>query len=479
MQSAAEGVRHAVERWLDREREAEAARATGVDVADAERLARHARAALGTGEVRELLDEAVSTRAIDAASHGALLEHLAHAAEAEVFARRSVTLPLGAEERAIVEDRQRTLLELAHDTRSASIEIARVATAALATHAADGRSARLEAFAEAGEIGRRIRARGPAATDVAPDSLAEECAGFLDATEDAARDLVARAHHAEQAQGETLLARLRALSVPSLDGLATPRGRARRIGAVFAAVGLGTELTQRVETRPSSLLALAPTVQAQGGRAVVLTSALEIGVTTERALLGGVADALLRALVSPALTMEHARPPTGSVARAMGTLFEGLFAHPTFLTRHFEQAARETARVRTASAAALVLTARAACVPVLLGPVPSSLDAARELTARALLLDPALVPLELAWSSRVRRRDALTNARARLAALAWGPALRERYDEDYFRNPRSSDLLRGAAARGGLASVEQISAEIASTPALSISAVVELAERAG
>lgn len=479
MQSADGAVREAIHSWAERARAAELARATGSGVEEAERLAQRARAALGAGEVRERLEEAVSTRALDERSHGALLAHLARAAEDETLARRGVSLALGADERIVLEDRERTLVELAAELRVAPVAAASRALEALARAAASGRSARLEALAEADERARRVHARGPAAPDAPPQTLREHCAAFLVATDDAAQDLVARAHHAAEPSAEgTLLARVRALGVAPLDPLASARGRGARLGAALAALGLGRELDLRVQTRAGRLLSLAPSVHAGAGRALVVTSPLEAGITSERASLAAVARALILALASPALAIEHAVPTAGSVAAATGALFGALFADPRFVARHLDCGRADATRLARASAAAIVLEARAACVPVVSG-TEASEQAARESMARALVLDPGIVAPELARTSRVRASDALTTARARLAALAWAPALRERWDEDYYRNPRIADFLRGAAARGGLASAERISDELGASAAMAAAHVVELAQRAG
>ncbi len=478
MQSPADWIRGAIGEYLLSESEGLRARATGREIPEAQRRSSRARAALGTGEARERLEEAVSTRAIDAASHGALLEHLANAAEAEVFERRGLTLELLGESRVVVEDRERSAIELAGDARSESIDQARPAITALTNCAVDGRNARLEGFADAAEHRARIRSRGPAAPDATPGDLRAWCDGFLDASDDATQDLVARVHHASQTPNVSLAARIRALSVPTLDAIAAPRGRARRFGAVLDAIGMGRELAQRVEIQPGGFLRVEPSLALLRGRSIVLSSALEVGLTSERALLGGVSAALVHALGSPALPIEHARPAVGSAAMAFGALFEGFFADARFVARYFEASPRETMWLRTVSAAALVLAARHACVAVLLDAAPRSPEGQRELAARALVLDPAMVPIELAAPSRIVPRVAVVVARARLAALTWAPALRERYDADHFRNPRFSDFLRGAAARGGTLSAEELSEEIGASPDLAAARVVELAESA-
>lgn len=474
MKSPADSVRDAIGAYLSADAAARRARATAGDAAEPERALTRARRALGTGEVRERLEEAVSTRGVETASHGALLAHLARAAEAEVLARRGVTLEIAAEERVVVGDRERSLRELAMDTRSAPAEVARAALAALADHVARGREARLEALAEAAEQRAKVLARGPAIADIPSAEFAAECERFLDATDDAAEDLVARAHHAAQVTGGSLVARLRALTSPALDAIASPRNRSRRAGEAFRALGLDRELTQRVAI--VSGRSLGGSLAIERGRATVIASALELGVVTERTLFGAVATALTHALASPVLHVEHAHAPVGSAARAIGALFEAWLADPAFVARHFEVGPREARLVAVASAATLTLTARHACV---LAQPGASVGSDRERVGRALVLDPGEVSPELARPSLASAWETLTGARARLAALAWAPALRERYDVDFFRNPRLSDFVRGAAARGGLVGAEALSAELGTLPERAGQRVIELAEQAG
>ena len=53
--------------------------------------------------------------------------------------------------------------------------------------------------------------------------------------------------------------------------------------------------------------------------------------------------------------------------------------------------------------------------------------------------------------------------------------LRERFDEDWFRNPRAAEPLRAAASRGLGLSIEAWTAELGATAPLAIAAIVEAA----
>ena len=478
MREAAAEVRDAIAAHLHARADLQSAEASGRDVALADRAAARARAALGTGEGRERLEEAVSTRALDEASYGALLEHLGGVAEDEVLARHSVKVTRASSDRVVVEDRERTLVELAMDARDPAPPRARAALAALLAHTGRDRAARLEAWNEVSERRARIRSRGPRMPDDAQGDLSARASAFLDATDDAAADLVERAHHAVGAP--SLATRVAALAPLALDGALPARGRTRRIGAVLESLGLEGELRDRISLAPTRVFTLRPDIVRRGAHATVLVSDLEAGVVSERAMFWALAQALTHVLFSRSLPVEHAHAPRASVARSVGALFGAFLSHESLVRRHVDAAPAARARVVLSSSLAIVLEARLACVRAMAGEVEARTDAhARELAARALVLDPSLMDAELARSSWISPTDAETDLRAVLAALAWAPALRERYDEDFFRNPRLADFLRGAAARGGLASAEGISDELGATPAHAALRVVELAERAG
>jgi hypothetical protein len=474
-----EWLRDALIARLDAEAETERAFGTARS-AEARKHAAAMRARLGTGEARERLEEAVSTRAIDEASYAAILAHLASAAEAEVLARAGVVLELDASDRVVVADRACSLLELVGEARDADAETARRAIAALASEATRGRAQRTEALAEAEERASRVRARGPAHPDDADAALPDRCRAFLDATDEAAEEIVARAHHASSTDAHSLVGRANALAPRELDRALARPGRTQRITRTLGWSGLDRELARRVTVEPSRALSLAPRVAVTSTRAVVFASPIEAGIASERALLGASVEALVRSLVSPDASIEHARPPIGSAACAARALFELPFATRTFVSRYAEVGRRESDTVRVASAAASLLEARYACARMLAGSARAHVDdGTRERMAHALRLDPRDVSDELARSSRCPRDRAVTDARARLAALGWSRALRERYDEDWFRNPRLGDFVRGLAARGGIVSAEEISRELGASADDAVHAATALAHAGG
>jgi hypothetical protein len=240
VRSPADEARSRIDAWIEaRARGAIAGAISDAARAEAERATARARGALGSGELREAMREAASMGLFEPDEHGALLALLALAARDEVHARRSVE-PLCAREQVILDGAPRTLGELARTALEDPDAHARARAVAPMAEAVDrDRARRLEARHEADAIGADVRARGPRAADAPPDDLPTRAARFLDATDDTAREIVARAAHAASAPpprtAHDVLVLLRA---PRVDALASPRGRPRRLAALLAPLGL-------------------------------------------------------------------------------------------------------------------------------------------------------------------------------------------------------------------------------------------------
>ena len=107
----------------------------------------------------------------------------------------------------------------------------------------------------------------------------------------------------------------------------------------------------------------------------------------------------------------------------------------------------------------------------------SAAQAARadELSARAFGVPGAPGPLVAPPFEAAHTRRAELRAAALAPALF--AALRERFDEDWWRNPRAADTLRAAASRGGSLSVEAWASELGATPPMAQERWTELAQR--
>ena len=92
-----------------------------------------------------------------------------------------------------------------------------------------------------------------------------------------------------------------------------------------------------------------------------------------------------------------------------------------------------------------------------------TIRANRELHARAALTD---LPAGLALRELDPWLAAWGELRGRALAAALRVVLRERFDEDWWRNPRSLAALQGLWSRGGRPTAAELWAEIPAAPSL-------------
>lgn len=316
---------------------------------------------------------------------------------------------------------------------------------------------------------REASATAPAHPDVGDrDAWLEQAEVLLGATDDIA-------HEASEhvARGPALADLLAGLRVAELDDAVPRRQRFRRIAGRLAGLGFDRELGARVKVEAAhggpdpgvrlALLAAPMDVRLSPARG-------ELGVVSEVLGSEGLGRALAHALSAPALPVALRHPVDGTVARAIG----GLFAQTVRERRAAPQlSARVVSRLRMVAGAFVILETRALAA---LATLPTELagdaraEAARELLVRALGVDVPR-PLAALWSTSPALPARL---RGRLGSLAAWVALRESFDEDWYRNPRAAEPLRAAAARGGGLSVEAWLQELGVEASASASRLLEL-----
>jgi len=166
-----------------------------------------------------------------------------------------------------------------------------------------------------------------------------------------------------------------------------------------------------------------------------------------------------------------------AVRVACGALFEGLLREPQFLRRCAKtELSRDDER---ALAIAGVFDVRICAVRAMtaaqaheLGPGARAGQVHRELYARATTAE---LPIGLALVDLEAFPSALDELRGRALASAMRAFLRERYDEDWWRNPRALPPLQSVWARGGRSTMEELWAEISAPPGIA-ALQAELAE---
>lgn len=165
------------------------------------------------------------------------------------------------------------------------------------------------------------------------------------------------------------------------------------------------------------------------------------------------ADALGRAVAlswtQSGLPAAFSFPLAGSVGRTLGVLFAQLLADPTFVSRCSGVSVRASERFASDVAMVLLFELRWTAAASLAG----ASENPRQLFHEAVSVDVPEPLRFLATKTPTARRARLG---ARLSGLALPCVLRERFNEDWFRNPRAGKPLLGAASQGGQVSSEAL-----------------------
>ncbi|MDH5491302.1 MAG: hypothetical protein OEY14_05060 [Myxococcales bacterium] len=335
------------------------------------------------------------------------------------------------------------------------------------------------------DLGAEIRAAAPpSASSQTPDPEAAQAedaepaprpealaSALLEATE----ALLPEVRRWLEPADSSLRALLQALRFGGLDGIHAPEGRWRRLAGHLGALGFERELGERVRIERSHagvdprpwLLPISPPWQLS-----IVPSAFELGLSSE--LLGAQAlgRALALCLASPGLPPALRRPGRGLFARALGDLLAQTPLEPRPLAA-LDAAMRE--RVRRGFGALWILETRVLAAAALAD--ASGLEGFPFLERLAEALGAALgveIPLPLAAPLALSRGEAPDRLRSRHASLLAWAALRDRYDEDWYRNPRSAEVIRAACGRGEAMLPERFVEELGADPGSAPARLLEL-----
>lgn len=390
----------------------------------------------------------------------ALCAHMARAAlEHHYDEARQAALDLSSEPVRIGSDQRRVddiVLEWVRQRGVAQrMQLTRALDSNFAEHAQKLGKARASAERQAGNLLARLEAKrhpdaGPEGGSVV---VAER---FLKLTDELAQEAFAfarREHQVEESESglETLFALLGA----SLSGLVPRPGRMRRLAGDWAALGLRQQLRNHARAaldHPGPTPATHVVVLAAPSELRVSASALEFGLASELLAAEAVGRAAGHAHASAALPVFLRHAPVASVARAFGQLGMLLFTDPHFLRRVRGLSSRESHIVARLSAAFYLAETRLLAASVLSRSqnLPPDNERMTSFAARALMGS-----LPHGWGALlVTRLSPGGPFRAKSLAPALAYTLRERFDEDWFLNPRAAEPLRGALARAGEFSVE-------------------------
>jgi hypothetical protein len=321
----------------------------------------------------------------------------------------------------------------------------------------------------------------PSATQADPvRGTPEHAAHWLSASDDAAREMVRWLVRSNGHVGDWAWpAWFSALRAPQFDGLARPSGRLRRLADGVRRLGFERELStcMRAERSWSLLIPQARVLALHVPEDIrVIEAGIEYGVLSDLVAAQAIGEALALALVSPAQSDVLRTPCASGVSSAVGALLLQLRAQPSFLARIEGWNPDVSERLARHAAIFVLLMTRLHAALWLAEQQPARSDRERlehmsRAVERALVcpLPPGLVAL-MFFASALQGADFL----AADAGLALHAALRERYDEDWYANPRSAEVLRGACMRGNLLTTGAFCAELDAPVSLGVARALEL-----
>lgn len=455
--------------WMDDEARERVARARGDEDADAREvvLARHA--ALRGPRAREAFEEARERGLLEGdelARVGAALREayaaVGHArAEERFHAALGQRVPHDSDHHAPVALLTRMLAEPHAGRRRAMARSLEGFAPALLAALKDGRADVEESLEPAGWL-------PPAEESASTEASAEAARQVLRDTGDLWDELRERVAHASKAPLETESDLLFALRAPSLDDRFDRARRWRRLATHLAPLGVAEALGKRARVEATVARLTTEVLALRGPSDVrVLPATLELGLASERDAILALGRATALAWTHPALSPLALRRE-GPVGVALGALFAHLLAEPRFpLGEGLSDAEARALRELAAAIEIVALRSAAACALARRELASHAFaDAARELVREAWQVD---VHPTLAACAALREPP--------LDALRFAPALfvalRERYDEDFWRNPRAIEPIRAACERGPGLTLEAWAAELGASPSTLASRLAE------
>ena len=300
----------------------------------------------------------------------------------------------------------------------------------------------------------------PAPERAAPtEAESVDAAAILSGTEDAWREALERLAHAEGLAVEHWSDLLRALRAPRWDDLVPTRTRPRRLALQLDALGLRRPLAAGARIQRAGLRARPEWLVLRPREDVRISPGVELGLASERSALATFAEAAMALLPHPGLPASLARPGPPGAAAAIGAMLAHLYSRPLFVRHAFPGLSdKERRGVREVATAQGLAELRAAAVAQHTAPQRTQrgfLDLARD-----QLTDALLVECDPWFAAAVCERT----DPARLPGLRLAPplarAFRDRFDEDFWRNPRAAEPIQYAASLGASLSLGELLASL-------------------
>lgn len=415
-----------------------------------------ARRKLGSGEARSLIEESASIGLLDAGDFALLTAQLAEAAHDEVLARRSVELVGAPLKTSIdVEGKPVRLFPLLqHPSTWTTPE----AQSVLKSWLAQSSSRRADAVAEADAARTKVMAR----TDFkpAPDLDGE---AWLKATDDALAEHLERALHAlRETERDGHVRVLLALRAAPFDAL-FPRGsRIRQLTRPLEPIGFDTRIASRIRVSQHAHLDFdAKLLQFdEPTRVHIALSPIEHGLSSALLTLRTLGEGFSRALGTHALGVERIHA-SNELADVFGHVLMLAMCEAAYLERGLGLDRRTADAIHAALTFNVLVQMRldiARDAQRSSGDVPFS-DKSVARASRALTTHDRF-PLTPFLDSYESTPTLAARAKSAMLAPLLHARLRERFNEDYIRNPRVFEVVQGMSSRRGSLTVEAFTQEL-------------------
>ena len=291
---------------------------------------------------------------------------------------------------------------------------------------------------------------------------------FLDGTDaayrEALRGALERFGSSAGRHDVTLAALIETLRAPTLDGLFPRRARWRRAADLWATLRFERELQGSLRSEAATC-ELSPRARVAAVRPPVelrlAASPVELGLVSELSAAEATARAVAMAACAAALPAVFAHPVEATAARAFGALALQRFADPGSCRRTLGGAGGDDVqRAAQLTSLAYLFELREAA-GVVCASASGGLRALDRVEHEAFAATGVSLPpgyLTLRWRVPSALGAWCLHPGARYRALRGGlvlwARLRDRFDEDWYRNPRSAEAVRAGGSRGGALSVE-------------------------
>ena len=423
-----------------------------------------ARRRLGSGEARELLETSKSIGLLDPGDYARLTRQLAEAAHDEVLARRQVPQTGASLESSI--DAEGKPVRLFPLLQRPSTWTTPEAQSVLRRWLSETASRRADGVAEADATYAKVMARAEAkeeAAGSAPNAASLDDQAWLRATDDALQEHLARALHAlRETERDVHLRVLLALRAAPFDALFPRVSRIRQLTRPLEPIGLDTRIASRIRVTEHAHLDFdLKCIQLDDPTRVhIALSPIEQGLTSALLSLRTLGEGFSRVLGTHALAFES-KHASNELACALGQVLMLAMCEAAYLERGLGLDRSTSDAVHAVASFNVLVQMRldiARLSQRLSGDVPfSDKSIARASLALTTHDRFPLTPFLDAYATT----EALA-ARAKSAMLA--PLLharfKERFNEDYIRNPRVFEVVQGMSSRRGSLTLEEFAKEL-------------------